>query len=150
MTGAAQPQVLAGRNVGRMGRAQRDTGRARQHQMRLGEFREFVGADVGRTAAGNAAMLSKQRLGHLILVTGFLRLIFHGLQGKTVLLITGSGQAFGGFGQVFMVLGFVGTWLGRNQQTRRCTYGAVAVGAQFKAFATRLPPKVADESNSPS
>ena len=40
-----------------------------------------------------------------------------------------------------MVLGFVGTWLGRNQQTRRCTYGAVAVGAQFKAFATRLPPR---------
>ena len=79
MAGAAQPQMLAGGDMGRFWRTQRNACRTGEDQMRLAEFREFVGADIGRAAARYPAMLGVQSLGHEVLITRFLRLMFHGL-----------------------------------------------------------------------
>ena len=79
MAGAAQPQMLAGGDMGRFWRTQRNACRTGEDQMWLAEFRKFVGTDIGRATAGNAAMLGVQRLGHEVLITRFLRLMFHGL-----------------------------------------------------------------------
>ena len=137
--GAAQRQVFTGGDMAGARRGQGDTGGTREHQMRLGEFREFIGSHVRRATAEHALMLRVQRLGHIVLIAGLLRLKLFGLSGETVLLIARGGEALGGFRQVFVVLRFVRARLGGDQQTGASTHRAMAVGAQLETFATRLP-----------
>jgi hypothetical protein len=66
---------------------------------------------------------------NVVLIAGFLGLKLFGLNGESVLLIAGRREAFSGFRQVFVVLGFVRTRLGGDQQTRTCTHRTVAVGS---------------------
>jgi hypothetical protein len=104
--------------------------------VRLGEFGEFVFRQVARAAAEDALVLLVQVLGHGVLVARLLGLHLLGQFRQAVLLVAGGGQAFGGFGQVLVVLGFVGAGLGGEQQAAGSADGAVAVGAQFETFTT--------------
>ncbi|VVN48926.1 hypothetical protein PS681_06152 [Pseudomonas fluorescens] len=74
-------------------------------------------------------MLGVQRFGDVVLIAGLLGLKLFGLNGKTVLLIAGGGEAFSGFRQILVVLGFVRPWLGSDQQTSGRTHRTVAVGS---------------------
>jgi hypothetical protein len=129
VAGTAQRQVFAGGDVAGARCGQGNAGRAGEDQMRLGEFGEFVGGEVRRTAAEYALMLGVQRFGHVVLIARLLGLQLFGLNGESILLIAGRGEAFSGFRQIFVVLGFVRPWFGGDEQTGRRTHRTVAVGS---------------------
>jgi hypothetical protein len=137
VAGAAQGQVFAGGDVVGARRGQGDAGGAGEHQVRLGEFGELIGGHVRRTAAEHALVLLVQRFGDVVLITGLLGLLC--LFGQAVLLVAGGGQAFSGFGQVLVVLGFVGRGSvvsSRPPPARMAPWRSV----RNKTFTARLPP----------
>ncbi len=103
--------------------------------MGLGQFGEAALFCI-HTAYG--VVLFLQALGHFALVACVLRLVLFGQLAQGVMLVLRLIQPGHGLAHVLGVGLCACTPLGADQQTGLGTQHAVAIGAQLKAFATRI------------
>src|SRR5574343_1388868 len=128
-------QVLAAVQVGAAGRGGLYARRAGQGEVRFLKLGELACLGVGCSAALDGVVLRLQRLGHLVLLPGLLRLVLLGEFGLHLVLAARLCQTSRGLAHAGDVAAGACAAFGGDEQAVLGADGAVLVGAQLKALA---------------